>query len=107
MEFHHDNRTCWSKLPIEYLDQTRTGAYGVTHYGSSQVSNNHLIPSTAEIRSELMSFGVGDKVRIVGYLVRAYYDGIFLDSSMARNDVIYDHTSTTCEIIYVTKAEKV
>ncbi len=106
MEFYHGERACHYSVPNEFLSSSMTGAFGVTHYGSSLVSNNHLIPSTAEVRDDLMSFSVGDTVRLVGYLVRVHYDGIGLDSSMTRDDVMYDHNSTTCEIIYVTKAEK-
>lgn len=107
MEFHHSERACQYKVPDEFIDNSKTGAFGTTHYGSSLVSNNHLIPSTAEVRDSFMSFGVGDTVRLIGYLVQVNYDGINLNSSMSRDDVIYDHNSTTCEIIYVKQAEKI
>ena len=106
MRFYHGERFCSFEVPAQYINQSRTGALGSTHYGSSLVSNNHLIPSTAEVRNTILRFSVGDTARIVGYLVRVDYDDISLDSSMTRDDVIYDHTSTTCEIIYVTNAEK-
>ena len=106
MEFHHGERACYSRVPDDYIDLKRGGSLGDDHYGSSLVSNNHLIPSTAEVRHEFFSFGAGDIIRIVGYLVKVRYDGILLDSSMTRDDVIFDRNSTTCEIIYVTKAEK-
>ena len=110
MKFWHDNRVCNSEIGNVYIDPSdkgsRKGAFGVTHYGVSLISNNHLIPSTAEIRDRMFALGVGDTARIVGYLVRVRYDGILLDSSMTRDDIIYDHSSTTCEIIYVTNVEK-
>ena len=110
MKFWHENRVCNSKVGDVYIDpsdeNSRKGAFGTTHYSVSLASNNHLIPSTAEIRDRMFDLSVGDTARIVGYLVRVRYDGILLDSSMTRDDVIYDHSSTTCEIIYVTSVEK-
>lgn len=106
MKFYHGERICWSEAPAQFFDQSIRGAFGSTHYGSSLISNNHLIPSTAGVRDKFLSFSVGDTVRIVGYLVRVDYDDIRLDSSMTRDDVMFDRSSTTCEIIYVTKAEK-
>ena len=106
MKFYHTDRVCRSEAPAQFYDQSSKGAFGSTHYGSSLFSNNHLIPSTAEVRNKFFSFGVGDTVRIVGYLVKVDYDGLRLDSSMTRDDVMRSHTSTTCEIIYVIKAEK-
>lgn len=110
MSFHNGKRTCESKIDPSLISAAdvkyRQGTLGSVHMGVSLVSNNHLIPSTPEVRGAIFALGIGDIVRIHGYLVRAEYDGITLDSSMSRDDVIYDHTSTTCEIIYVTGVEK-
>ena len=110
MNFAQGKRNCHasfsSDIHIDSSDITvRSGAYGSKHYNVSLMSNNHLIPSTAEVRNKIFSFGVGDEVRIVGYLARVSYDGFVLDSSMTREDAMYDHATGTCEVIYVTKAE--
>lgn len=65
-------------------------------------SNNHIIPSTAEVRGQVFNLRAGDEVRLVGYLVSVSYDGIILDSSMTRADT----GNHACEVFYVTKIEK-
>lgn len=107
MEFYHGERYCVAKGSDIPFDLSSKGAYGSTHYGSSLISNNHLIPSAAEVRDAFLGFGAGDIVRIVGYLVQVKYDGILLNSSMTRDDVMFDSDSGTCEVIYVIEAEKI
>lgn len=109
MSFHHGTRMCEYSLDGEaakYLDLAGRGAWNTTHLGSSLVANNHLIPGTAEVRNDILHLKINDVARIVGYLVEVDYgSGFHASSSMTRDDVMFDHTSTTCEIFYVTKVQ--
>lgn len=83
--------------PFEVVNINHTGRY------NAPFSNNHLIPSTLEIRREISSLKKGDKVRIVGYLVNAVYDNLEYNSSTSRTDL----GSHSCEVIYVTSIERI
>lgn len=96
----------WGGTEIKYrltgleFSQGERNCGGQANY--PDFSNNHVIPSTAEVRSQVFGLRAGSKVRLVGYLVRVSYDGITLDSSMSRND----SGNHACEVFYVTKVEK-
>lgn len=106
LEFSQADRYCKPKIEGVELSDDETfevrGKLGHKMRGIKTFSNNHLISSTPEIRSQIFELGAGDKVRIVGYLVHVKYDGIVLDSSETRQDS-GDHA---CELIYVTHIEK-
>lgn len=112
VEYHQPERACdyqindFGKLDPSSYHSFR-GALGNHGTSLELVSNNHLIPSSTEVRDEFLSINVGDTVRLVGYLVRVEYDGILLDSSVTRDDDSLDRYSGTCELIYVTGVEKV
>ena len=106
LEFSQADRYCKPKIDgVELSDEetfTTRSKMGVKMTGISTFSNNHLISSTPEIRGQIFGLSAGDKVRIVGYLVRVSYDGIVLDSSETREDA-GDHAR---EVVYVTNIEK-
>lgn len=105
-EITQSTRYCEVKAPgMEVdgtdIDYTRT-QWGNTAYKIHGFSNNHIISSTSEIRDQIFGLGAGDKVRMIGYLVNASYDGMTLNSSMSRDD----SGSHACEVFYVTKLER-
>lgn len=69
----------------------------------AQVTNNHLVPASAEVDAALMAVEVGETVRIRGYLVVVTGEGIApWRSSTRRND---NTIIGGCEIILVTSVE--
>ncbi len=67
-------------------------------------ANTHIIPATPEIKSKLYWLRAGDIVKLSGYLVTV--NGLGDEpwsSSLSRTDT-GDHS---CEIMWVTEAEKV
>ena len=105
-EFHQAERHCLGKVVGGELGPAETFTFrtpfGQTRTSISSMSNNHLIPSTPEIRSKIFELRAGDKVRITGYLVNVRYGGISLNSSTTRED----SGNGACEVIYVTGIEK-
>ncbi len=105
-EFSQGERNCKPKIhgmDIEDLDAARVrGGLGNTMYALHEFSNNHIIPSTPEIRNQIFGLGIDDVVRLTGYLVQVEYNGIILDSSLSREDF----GNGACEVFYVTKVEK-
>ncbi len=105
ISYRQHTRQCgisWKNNVIEEADDAFRGAFR-TKVSHLQMSNNHLIPSTVEVRNQIFGLKRGDHVRIVGYLVNIYsqYEGN-LFSSESRTD----SGNGACEIIYVTKVEK-
>ncbi len=105
ISYRQHTRQCaiaWQNNVIEEADDAYRGIFR-TKVSHIQMSNNHLIPSTKEIRNQIFGLKRGDRVRIVGYLVNIYsqYEGN-LFSSTSRTD----NGNGACEIIYVTKIEK-
>lgn len=100
-------------LKPEYYTDNLKSVYTMDTWGRTsthpyEMSNNHVIPSTPEVREQILNLKVNDKVHLIGYLVRVLYNGISLDSSMTRYDVQRSEGETySCEVIYVTKVEKV
>ena len=105
--FYQNNRSCYGKASNDDLDPSETFSYrtsfGQIRTSISSMSNNHLIPSTPEIRSQIFGLRAGEKVRIAGYLVNVHYGDIQLDSSTTRED----SGNGACEIIYVTHVNKI
>ncbi len=91
----------WQNNAIEEPDDAFRGAFR-TKVSHLQMSNNHLVSSTKEIRDQIFGLKRGDYVRIVGYLINIYSKEGNLISSESRTD----HGNGACEIIYVTKIEK-
>lgn len=61
-------------------------------------SNNHLIPASDAVRSQLLSMKVGSIVSLKGYLVQVEAsDGFHWVSSLGR----YDTGSGACEVMWV------
>ena len=78
------------------------GESGVNRHSA----NNHLIPSTDAIKSQIMQIKVGDVVHVTGYLVDVRgekSDGTYFlwNSSTSRDDT----GDGACEVIYVTGIE--
>ena len=105
VSFYQVDRFCHGKVTESELDPaevfTFKTPFGQTRTSVSSMSNNHLIPSTPEIRNQIFGLNAGDKVRITGYLVNAIYGELGLKSSMTREDV----GNGACEVIYVTGVE--
>lgn len=105
-EFRQLDRFCYGRMVDSGVDPaevfTFKTPFGQTRSSVSSMSNNHLIPSTAEIRDAIFSLRAGDKIRISGYLVDINYDNIVLQSSTTREDT----GNGACEVIYVTGIEK-
>jgi hypothetical protein len=76
---------------------------------SPYISNNHIIPANNKVKRAVLKAGVGQIVRLQGFLVsfqhknKPWYKG---SSSMSRTDLTNKAvTNTTCEIFYVTDVE--
>ncbi len=78
------------------------GVFGNKMLALHEFSNNHIIPSSTDIRGQIFGLKKGDKVRLSGYLVNVRYGGILLSSSNTRNDF----GDGACEVFYVTKVDK-
>ena len=104
--FSQGERNCRPEIDGVVIDDldvtTKRGKWGNQMYAFHDFSNNHIIASTADVRNQVLGLGTGDEVRLTGYLVTVYYDGIILSSSMSREDS-GDHA---CEVFYVTRVEK-
>ena len=87
-EFYQEGRFCHGKVVDSDLDPsevfTYRNAYNQIVSSITSMSNNHLIPSTTDVRSDIFNLKAGDKVRITGYLVKAHYGDLQLDSSTSR-----------------------
>ena len=77
------------------------GVYGNKMLKLREFSNNHVIPSSTEVRGKIFGLGKGDKVRLSGYLVNVHYGGMQLSSSTTREDF----GDGACEVFYVTKVD--
>jgi hypothetical protein len=69
------------------------------------ISNNHLIPANADVSAKLYTFGYGDIVHLVGYLVaisNPEWSGE-VRSSLTRTDV----GDGACEVMWVSQAERI
>ena len=77
------------------------GVFGNKMLALHEFSNNHVIPSSTEVRGKIFGLNKGDKVRLSGYLVTVRYGGIQLSSSTTRNDF----GDGACEVFYVTKVD--
>ncbi len=73
-------------------------------YVISHASNNHIIPSTRNIRRAVKTIKEKQKVVLEGFLVRlsGTYDGkqVWWNTSLSRTD----SGDGSCELLYVTKA---
>ena len=78
------------------------GAFGNKMLALHEFSNNHIIPSTVEIRRQVFGLKKGSEVRLSGYLVNVQYGEMYIDSSTTRND----YGNGACEVFYVTKVDK-
>ena len=105
ISYRQHTRQCfisWQNNAIETPDDAFRGAFR-TKVSHLQMSNNHLVPSTREIRDQIFGLKSGDRVRIIGYLINIYsqYEGNLI-SSTSRTD----SGNGACEIIYVKRIEK-
>ena len=78
----------------------------------TQISNNHLIPSTKTVFRQLGAIKAGDLVRLKGYLVKVT-DATRPDwewkSSLTRTDTSthWGGNNTSCETLFVTSIESI
>ena len=106
-EFYQEGRFCSGQVTDSGLEPSEVFSYrnglGVMVSSVSSMSNNHLIPSTPEIRQKIFELSAGERARIKGYLVRVQYGELALDSSISRTD----NGDGACEVIYVTSVENI
>jgi hypothetical protein len=68
-----------------------------------QVTNNHLVPANRQVNDALMAIGIGERVRLRGYLVTVTGNGTLPWRSSTRRD---DGSIVGgCEIILVTDVQ--
>ena len=105
VEFSQGERNCKPKVDGAEIDDYNSkiirGPFGNRLYSLRNFSNNHLIPSTADIRGKIFALKPGEKVRLSGYLVRVRYGRLTLDSSSTREDT----GNGACEVFYVTNVD--
>lgn len=77
------------------------GAFGNKMLALHEFSNNHIIPSSVEIRRQVFGLKKGSEVRLSGYLVNVNYGEMQISSSVTRND----YGDGACEVFYVTKVD--
>jgi len=111
-----DYAVVWGAVPdlVQYIEFSKSirfcffkfeeGSPVSAEYVSKHFSNNHLIPSTGNIRKAMAKAKKGMKVQIFGYLVdvQALQNGVPVsnwNTSMVRTD----KEGGACEIIYVTR----
>ena len=113
-----DYAACWGKVEewLPYLNFSQVGRFCTykyqnpspvdVEYVQCHMSNNHMIPSTLNIRRALHLTRKGDKVIVTGYLVWVManlkkYGTTNWNSSLVRTD----KGDGACEILYVTKLQ--
>ena len=86
IDFHWHQLGRWYYWKIDSLDELKSvgGEGGVI----SQSANTHIIPSTDEIRNQIMAVRRGDHIRLKGYLVN-------IDGRSEDGYYFNWHTSTT------------
>ena len=92
----------YQNYEIKDVSKYYNGAFR-NKYSDFDMSNNHIIPATTEIRAEILGLRRGDKVRLIGYLVYAYSENQENLISSLRRD---DSGDGACEVFFVTKVEK-
>lgn len=98
LKFSQTYRFCFFNL--------RPGAVVDMNYIQNHVSNNHLIPSTENIRRALSKAGKHEIVRIDGYLVDVIANNGSKGTSHWKTSLKReDAWGGACEIIYITKLQ--
>lgn len=113
-----DYATVWGIVPslLEHLKfkqmiryclfEYKYGAPLDPEYVQSHMANNHLIPSTENIRRALSSGKKGDKVILEGYLVNVQAFGAKGSTGIWKSSLVRtDKGGGACEIIYLTKLQ--
>ena len=104
VDFHWEQRNRWIYWQLDsYSDLMSVGGEEAIE---RQVSNNHIIPATNDIKKQVLKIRRGDRVRLEGYLVDVSGQNdkgawIEWDSSVTREDT----GDGACEVFYVTKVE--
>lgn len=107
ISYRQSDRKCYlsfQNFEVEDVSKYYYGAFR-NKYSDFNMSNNHLIPATKEVRNQIISLRRGETIRLVGYLVRMHSDnpGDPVYVSSTRRD---DGGNGACEVIFVTKVEK-
>ncbi|PIS10521.1 MAG: hypothetical protein COT73_08880 [Bdellovibrio sp. CG10_big_fil_rev_8_21_14_0_10_47_8] len=93
MKFTHGDWTCYFQTQSQEAWKS---------FSKSKISNNHLLPSNAEIEKVIASARIGDQIELAGSLVDyTMPEGGVRKTSLSRDDV----ENGACEIIYVTQAK--
>jgi hypothetical protein len=90
LSYDSDNWTCFIMTP-----DAQTSA----RFRSDQLSNNHLLNASGEIRDEIMAVGIGDQVHFKGHLVNYANpaNNFIRSTSITRKDT----GNGACETVYV------
>lgn len=104
VDFHWEQRGRWIYWQLDSYSDLMT--VGGEQNIECQVSNNHIIPATKDVKKQALKIRRGDRVRLEGYLVDVSAqrsDGAWFewDSSTTREDT----GDGACEVFYVTKVE--
>ena len=104
IDYHWSQSGRWIHWEIDTAaDLAKAGGVSTVN---SHCSNNHIIPATSTVESEVKKVRRGDHVKLEGYLVDVYAEksnGTWFawNSSTSRTDT----GDGACEVFYVTKAE--
>ena len=93
IDYSHDQWTCWAQTGSSEAWQA---------FDMAAMSNNHLITDDPQIATALRRAGVGDQVRVRGYLAdyATFKNGAALGQRVSSS-VRSDTGNGACEIIYV------
>jgi hypothetical protein len=89
----------WSEPWTCYARSKRGADYVIE---GTQLSNNHLIGASEEIREKIRSIGVGDTVTLVGHLIN-YWNQETPDFVRKSSLIRSDDGNGACEVIFVTQ----
>ena len=98
----------WTSLGNRYLswhtnDSSLLGQIGGRNSFNSLWSNNHLIPKDDKIEKLIKKIKKNDFIRIEGYLINAFWDGIREEKCIWTTSTSrYDTGNGACEVVYVT-----
>lgn len=88
--FSHGDWTCFV--------ETRSAAAWAA-FNQDQISNNHILPASAEIAEAIENIQIGDQIELIGRLANYNING---GPSRSSSVVRTDRGNGACEVIYVT-----
>jgi hypothetical protein len=104
IDFHWDQHDRWIYWHVD--DVSQLDPIGTVATVNTQYSNNHSIPATNSVKSQLEKIKRGDRVKLEGYLVDVYAqrpDGAWFEWN--TSDTRFDTGDGACEVFYITNIE--